>query len=141
MVDDDDFERVNQFKWYFNTYAVRNHWDKTRKKYKHIYMHRFITGADSSVVDHINGNPLDNRKSNLQVCNQSVNIQKAKRKGLPESGYKGVFIDKRSNRKKRYFSKISVNNKMVSLGYYATSKEASVAYLNAVAEYHHKAQR
>lgn len=87
LVDDDDFERVNQKKWCASLesrgtkyYAIRR--EKIGDRYHKIRMHRFVLGLppglldDSGlVVDHINHDPLDNRKSNLQLVTQAENMR------------------------------------------------------------------
>lgn len=82
IIDDEDFERVGRNKWsYHHTgYVVRGK--------PQISIHRFIIGAKrGEFVDHINGNKLDNRKSNLRFCNQAQNVhntasKRGKLKGL-----------------------------------------------------------
>ncbi|MCB1158234.1 MAG: hypothetical protein H7A25_03430 [Leptospiraceae bacterium] len=75
-VDDEDFERINQFNWYINenaektkVYAMRSKLKEESDKYigNKIYMHRYILNITdkSIVVRHKNGNTLDNRKKNL----------------------------------------------------------------------------
>lgn len=75
IIDPEDFERVSKYKWRANDnksgnsasiYHARN--DKVG------YMHRFILNyTGDKVVDHINGNPLDNRKENLRIVSQKKN--------------------------------------------------------------------
>ena len=65
LVDDSDFEWLNQWKWnYNNGYARRiKEINKTREI---IYMHRFILKINKEkVCDHINGNGLDNRRNGM----------------------------------------------------------------------------
>lgn len=69
LVDDDDFERVNRFRWRLHPqgYAFRK---TTRGRGKHVtvLMHRFVMNApDGMEVDHLHGNKLDNRKSELAL--------------------------------------------------------------------------
>jgi hypothetical protein len=78
LIDDDDFERVSQFRWYINENAEKTKLYAMRSKLKSeegilkgtkVYMHRFILQIvdKSSVVKHKNGKTLDNRKENLIV--------------------------------------------------------------------------
>ena len=64
IVDDEDFAYLNQWRWYYhNNYAVHTNKNKSR-----IYMHRFILNTPKKMFsDHINGNGLDNRRSNLRI--------------------------------------------------------------------------
>lgn len=138
IVDDDDFEYLIQYKWRVKIdkkrlngiqYAIRS--KRFGKITKHFLMHRDILNAPSDkLVDHINGNGLDNRKSNLRLCNNSENLRnKGKDAGTYKSKYKGVT--KVSNTKNRWRAYITLDRKYKELGTYATEKEAAIAYNNA----------
>lgn len=88
IVDAEDYERIMSMgKWHFDRYAKRVT-DKT------IYMHRVILEApEDLVVDHINGNKLDNRKSNLRLCTRADNTRYTSSRG-GYSKYVGVSYDK-----------------------------------------------
>ena len=130
IIDDEDFERVNQFKW--NTdgklrlYAKRIEY-KTRDKWKKIYMHRFILRiTDPTIsVDHKNGNTLDNQKHNLRVATPSQNAANSKLHSTNKSGYRGVSFDKKRN---KWYASICVNGKTKNLGLFATAPDAAYAY-------------
>lgn len=134
IVDKEDFVRVNMFTWYFDgKYARRD--TGGRKNKKRIYMHRFIIGDTDLEVDHINRDPLDNRKSNLRICLHKENIRNSPKHKDVASGIKGVY--KRSEkRRKMWYSRIMVDGKDVHLGYYLTAKEAEKAYREASIKYH-----
>ena len=85
------------------------------------------------VVDHINGDTLDNRKCNLRICTQADNIKNRKKDIDNSSGYKGVNWSK-SN--KKYLARICVNKKIIYLGYHATAELAYSAYCEASKKYH-----
>lgn len=78
-------------------------------------------------VDHINGEPSDNRIVNLREANQSQNIANSKCK----SGTKGVS----TARGGRYRAQIMVNYKYIHLGTFLTIEEAKAAYNQAASEY------
>jgi hypothetical protein len=110
-------------------YAVRR--VKIHGKVKSIHMHREIlemTDEDRRLVDHKNGNPLDNRRSNLRFATY---IQNSMNSGLRKnniSGFKGASFDKR---KKMWKASIMHNRKNKFLGYFDTPEEAHAAYCAA----------
>jgi hypothetical protein len=101
LVDDEDYEFLSRWKWC----AMRQGYDRFRAyrgteskgRFKGVLMHRVITGAlPGQTVDHINRDPLDNRKENLRLCcqaKQSLN-RTANRTGRKTSLYKGVYWQK-----------------------------------------------
>lgn len=108
LVDEDDFVRLSTFKWFYypgsprslTGYAMRN-----RRSYEEggrgvIYMHRFILDApQGSVVDHINGNGLDNRRTNLRLATHRQNCRN--RRGAERtstSSYLGVSWHKKGKK-------------------------------------------
>lgn len=140
LVDDEDYERVNQYKWSANYSKGRWHARRngSRPKRATIRLHRFITNAsDDEVVDHINGDPLDNRRSNLRLCTNAENIrnQRTRRQVVrPRSSrFKGVTWDKRG---RKWRSQISVNHQRFNLGGFSTEEEAHKAYCRASSQYH-----
>jgi 5-methylcytosine-specific restriction endonuclease McrBC regulatory subunit McrC len=77
-VDDADFAWLNKYKWYakssaYNVYACRNHYDHGQKGT--IRMHREITQCpDNMEIDHVDGDPLNNQRANLQIVSKKINI-------------------------------------------------------------------
>lgn len=73
IVDDEDFERISQRAWYFRAgYAMRSVRSRVEKyKIDHIRMHREILGVGPKTnVIHVDGNGLNNRRSNLRIAGQ-----------------------------------------------------------------------
>lgn len=92
---------------------------------KNTFVHHLIMGKPPKGLetDHINGNPLDNRRSNLRFVDRATNCRN--RTSYGTTGVKGVYHDKTSKRAKPY--KVDVQDaygKRKSLGYYATIEEA-----------------
>lgn len=85
------------------------------------------------VIDHVNGDPLDNRRSNLRVCRQSQNCQNRKAQKNNKLGLKGVCKDTKKN---LYRSSIMKDGKLVFLGYSKTPEEAHEKYKKAAIELH-----
>lgn len=85
------------------------------------------------IVDHKNGNTLDNKKCNLRICTNKENVRNQKINKRNTTGYKGVSYNKRD---KKYAAYIKVDGKKISLGYYLSLEVAHEAYCNASKKYH-----
>jgi hypothetical protein len=137
IVDDDDFERLNQFKWHALRngpriwYAVRLVRPDPDGPQRAVLMHRLIIGNHSGWTDHINGDGLDNRRSNLRVCTRSQNLANSKLRSDNTSGFKGVcrFAVKRPTSKK-WRAKLAGQ----LVGNFHTKEEAAQAYNRAAKE-------
>lgn len=74
-IDLEDFDRIKELSWYESSVGYMHH----KEHGEILQMHRIITNApEGMVVDHINHNKLDNRKSNLRICTQAENCQNRK---------------------------------------------------------------
>jgi len=101
---------------------------------KTIYLHRMIMDPPPGMtVDHINGDPLDNRRCNLRLATRSQNQMNRRTQSNNTSGFKGVSLFKRTGKYRAY---IMVAGKETHLGYFATAEEASAAYQAALAMHH-----
>jgi hypothetical protein len=123
LVDDCDFDDLSKYFWWLtsNGYAARKGKGRTT-----IRMHRQVIGvtADrSKLVDHINGNRLDNRRENLRACNKSQNGMNSKTRSDSVSGLKGVTATRG-----RFSARISVDGRQKYLGSYETAEEAHEVY-------------
>jgi len=130
LIDDKNFEKINQYKWtYFKAESGKEYARREKKinGERIIYlMHRVILNAPSNKeIDHINGNGLDNRESNLRVCSHLENMRNRKLHKNNTSGFKGVSLYRR-NRKWR--SEINVNKKTIVLGSFNSVIDAAKAY-------------
>lgn len=129
IVDDEDFVVLNSFRWF----AVRNeHCNDYRAARRDlinglprtVYMHRQIMGADIGlVVDHVNHNGLDNRKSNLRVCTTKENLRNRVARRNNGTGYKGV-----SKYRNKFRAFIGKDGKDYHLGYFNKPEDAAKAY-------------
>lgn len=128
LVDDEDFEDLNAFKWtYCNGYAARK-----KPGNKNFFLHTSVMKCPlGKKVDHINGDALDNRKCNLRICTQAQNLRNQKLSKGNTSGYKGVSFMKSGRRQKRWVVKIVLDYKQKHVGYFATKEEGARAYNKA----------
>lgn len=132
LVDDEDYPFLSRMKWYVNSggYVIHNYYDKDKKCHS-ILLHRLVNNTSPSfVTDHINGNKLDNRKSNLRTCTHKQNIQN-RRYQQNVSGHKGVALSVCSPSHTKYTARIWDNGKLLYLGIYKTASEAAKAYDDA----------
>lgn len=129
LVDDEDFEWLNQWKWcYGHGYATRRQYIGNGK-YTGFRMHRLIVGlatGEGHQVDHINGDRLDNRRQNLRICDVSSNKANCEAYSNNKSGFKGVYKDG-----KKYTAQIRVAGKIHYLGSFEDPVKASEAYKRA----------
>lgn len=137
IIDLDDVDVLSESKWCVNKYKTKssNYYAIYAIGRKGIMMHRFITNAPKGfVVDHINHNTLDNRKSNLRVCTHLENRKNNKEYENNTSGHVGVcwYYYRGVNKWK---SHIKVDSTLIHLGYYDTYEDACKARKEAEEKY------
>lgn len=138
LVDDEDFEWLNQFKWAAHKdrgifYAVSRSSRKDGEQ-KTIRMHRLILGLlykDGNISDHRNGNGIDNQRHNLRKCTVAQNAANKTKTG--NNKYRGVSLHKRSG---KWYASITVNGKRKHLGSFGKETDAAKAYNKASLKYH-----
>lgn len=138
IINKEDFELISKFKWCVCIKESRRY-VVTDNKGKRIYMHRLILNAKTTeIVDHINGNCLDNRKENLRICTTMENTRNRKKSNKNKSGYKGVSWHKAA---KKWEAHITVNYKKIYLGCYQNKIHAAKVYNEAAIKYFGKYAR
>ena len=135
VIDAEDVPLVDGLNWTtrvspWGVYAYR----KATGGRRNVHLHRVLMGdPDGLQVDHIDGDSLNNRRSNLRVATASQNSQNTKRRKDNGSGFKGVSFDKaRGLWNARIWSKCELKR----LGYYRCRTAAAVAYVKASRELH-----
>lgn len=129
FIDAKDLDVVLKYTWCLSKtgYLVAN------INHKVVKLHRYILDVDSrQVIDHINGNPLDNRRNNLRICDQSNNGKNLKLKRNNNIGYPGI----RKTHSNTYNVRITFNNKEIHIGNFNTLDEAISARKNAEIKYY-----
>ena len=126
LIDDADVALVAGFEWRVAETAPGYRYVGACKKHSKPHLHRFLTGAPAGlVVDHINGNTLDNRRSNLRVCTFGENLQNRRKPRHSTAPYKGIEKDRLGNWRARIGP--SSNRSRVS-GSFKSPEEAAAAY-------------
>lgn len=135
-VDASDFDELARVQWTARFQPRTQSYDVVRKKDgKMVYMSREIMQPESSeVVDHINHQTLDNRKSNLRVTTKLHNNRNRRLAKTNKSGFKGVFRYP-GGLSKPWAARIKVYGKQIHLGYFLTPEEAAKKY-DAAAKTH-----
>ncbi len=124
MVDDDMFDKLSKYNWCVSSgYAVRGISRDGGRQWK---MHRVIMKAKKNQwVDHIDGNKLNNQRSNLRFATRLQNSRNRKLNKNSKSGFKGVTWCKKHE---KWLSSIKLEAQNKHLGYFGTAVEAAVAY-------------
>lgn len=139
LVDDTDFEALSQWRWNRTSrkgYPARSARITVEdiKKQTTVYMHRQLMAPPFDMtVDHINGNVLDNQRSNLRVCTRQQNEYNKGVGVRNKSGFRGVSV---SNKTGKWIVVVRVEGKTQYFGQYNSAEEAAKEY-DRVAIIHH----
>ena len=135
LCDLEDWERLKGYTWGLGKaggYPTTN--VQVDKKHRVIKFHQIVMGQkEGYLVDHINQNPLDNRKENLRFVIPTANAINSKVPKNNKSGYKGVSWRKDSN---KWRAQITIQGKIICLGTYERIEDAIEARRIAEDKYH-----
>lgn len=129
-VDADMYDELNKYNWHSHAgYAART--KKRKGVVTIILMHREILGLKdpSQIVDHINRDKADNRRSNLRIVSKSENGRNRPKDSDGSNQYKCIYkFHDKHKRKKPYYVQITVNGKKHHGGYFKSPDEALDTY-------------
>lgn len=131
IVDDADYDRLAAYRWYAHNSGSKRHAEKRPARRNSVaegrkvvfLVHQILRAPEGMVVDHINGDPWDNRRANLRICTHAENLKNQRNRKLRDGLVKGVYA-----RGKRFFAKISSDGARYDLGWYDDIRSAGLAY-------------
>lgn len=133
MVDDEDYKYLNQFYWYTDKYGTVSSSLGGKGKKRMILARFLLNSPDNMEIDHIDGNRLNNQKSNLRLATSSQNKINRGPRSDNQSGYKGVSWH---SQRKKWTARIMINGKYTHLGLFQNIIEAARSYNKAALEYY-----
>lgn len=136
IVDDEDFDRLNKFKWYTIKrqniyYAERAIWVAGKSK-KHIMHQMILEPRPGYETDHIDGNGLNNQKENLRYATHQQNISNQRKHSRTSSRFKGVCWHKKA---KKWMAHITKDGIFLYLGLFMGEIDAALVYDKAAKIY------
>jgi hypothetical protein len=124
LVDDEDYEHLTQYNWSitgtFKGRVGRNY--RVDGRTIHVSLGQEILNT-KQMVDHINRNPLDNRRCNLRIATRQQNAMNRNKRIDSASKYKGVSPNKTS-----WVARIFFDSRRIYLGSFTSEIEAAQAY-------------
>ena len=137
LLDDEDYIIAKRYKWYAHYrrgkfYAATQLYDPATKTQSLVSLHDVILWKPKGfIIDHINGDSLDNRRKNLRVCTYSENCQNTKIRKDNTSGVRGV---NRKQGTEQWVARVSFKKKRFYLGTFDKKKDAIEAYNKKASE-------
>lgn len=122
LVDDDDYEELNKYKWHVNYkgYAKKGRRGESPASTMHAMIVSVPIGME---CDHINGDRRDNRRANLRVCTSNENMMNKKVYKNNKTGYKGVNFQGG-----KFHASICLLGNKIHLGCFKTVEDAAKKY-------------
>ena len=137
LVDDGDYDALIGFPWFAARH--RHHWYAVyatgrAEVRKHHRMHTILMNPEPGFeVDHIDGNGLNNTRTNLRVVRQGQNAKNRRKVKPGTSVFKGVSWKPSAG---KWVSRIMVDKRPIFIGYFSDEVAAAVAYNEAALKYH-----
>jgi hypothetical protein len=126
VVDDADYDQINAYNWFLSGTGYAVAFVPVDGRFKLTYLHRFLMDAQpGEMVDHCNGDALDNRRNNLRLATPQQNGQNKRLSPLSTTGLKGVGWHKRRG---RYHARIQLQGIRYHLGFFDDAETAALAY-------------
>jgi len=142
-IDLEDLDNVLQYRWQGSAGRATSRIG-TKESRKHLVMARLILDAHEDLeVDHINGNPLDNRKKNLREVTHAENMQNQGVRANSTTGIRNVQLVKSGFYKGKFCARVMKGGKSYEVGYFGCIEEAEEAAeeLRATLFTHHNEER
>ncbi len=140
-VDESDWYKISRYRWCVTYNTKENRITGLKTSDPWTKLHRFVLNITDPkiLIDHKNGDVLDNTKENLRTCSPGENARniKSDRKNS-KTGIKGITWHKSS---KKWAAQIQINNKRIWLGTFPSKEDAINAYERAAKEHFGKFKR
>lgn len=125
LVDKEDLEKIIAITWHLDRNGYPHSKRYVAGRRSTIRVHRLIVDVPKGYVcDHINGDKLDNRKSNLRICFQGQNSCNKKRQSNNTSGFIGVSWHSGAE---KWMASVCIKKKTIYLGLFKSAEDAAVA--------------
>lgn len=139
LVDDEDYRLLKDFRWHAALNKGNWYARTSRNGRGSVGMHSIILWCPQNnglVIDHINGNGLDNRRKNLRVCTTQANGMNRKVSKKNKFGISGVRKVEKKITKRYWRAEIVFNGERIDLGAFRTKADAIKARKEAEKKYY-----
>lgn len=126
LVDDEDYERFKGYPWFLTRNGYVAGYVPYQGRFTLVYLHRLVLDAPPDwLVDHCNGDRLDNRRANLRLATAAQNAHHRQPLADSQTGLKGVGWHKA---RRKYHARIQYQGLRCHLGYFEDAETAALAY-------------